>query len=147
MAMNNPPHPGGIVKRQCLEPLGLSVTRAAQGLGVTRQALSELINERTAVSVEMAIRLSKAFGSTPETWLGMQMSYDLWKIQERSKKISVERSELINERTAVSVEMAIRLSKAFGSTPETWLGMQMSYDLWKIQERSKKISVERFAAA
>ena len=56
MAMNNPPHPGGIVKRQCLEPLGLSVTRAAQGLGVTRQALSELINERTAVSVEMAKR-------------------------------------------------------------------------------------------
>ena len=79
------------MKRQCLEPLGLSVTRAAQGLGVTRQALSELINERTAVSVEMAIRLSKAFGSTPETWLGMQMSYDLWKIQERGKKISVER--------------------------------------------------------
>ena len=72
MSMHNPPHPGGVVKRQCLEPLGLSVTRAAQGLGVTRQALSELVNERTGVSVEMAIRLSKAFGSTPETWLGMQ---------------------------------------------------------------------------
>ena len=65
MAMHNPPHPGGIVKRQCLEPLGLTVTRAAEGLGVTRQALSELVNERTGVSVEMAIRLSKAFGSTP----------------------------------------------------------------------------------
>ena len=70
MAMQNPPHPGGIVRRQCLEPLGLTVTRAAEGLGVTRQALSELVNERSAVSVEMAIRLSKAFGSTPETWLG-----------------------------------------------------------------------------
>ena len=62
MAMHDPPHPGGIVKRQCLEPLGLTVTRAAQGLGVTRQALSELLNGRTGVSVDMAIRLSKAFG-------------------------------------------------------------------------------------
>ena len=89
--MHNPPHPGGIVRRQCLEPLGLTVTRAAQGLGVTRQALSELVNERTGVSVEMAIRLSKAFGSTPETWLGMQMAYDLWQARERARKISVER--------------------------------------------------------
>ncbi len=59
MGMHNPPHPGGIVKRQCLEPLGLTVTRAAEGMGVTRQALSELVNERTGVSVEMAIRLSR----------------------------------------------------------------------------------------
>ena len=90
MSMHNPPHPGGIVKRQCLEPLGLSVTRAAKGLGITRQALSELINERTGVSVEMAIRLSKAFGSTPETWLGMQVAYDLWQAQDRARDISVE---------------------------------------------------------
>ena len=90
MTMHNPPHPGGIVKRQCLEPLGLSVTRAARGLGVTRQALSELVNERTGVSVEMAIRLSKAFGSTPETWLGMQMAYDLWQARERAEEIAVE---------------------------------------------------------
>ena len=90
MGMHNPPHPGGIVKRQCLEPLGLTVTRAAKGLGVTRQALSELINEHTGVSVEMAIRLSKAFGSTPETWIGMQIAYDLWRVQERAGKISVE---------------------------------------------------------
>ena len=90
MTMHNPPHPGGIVKRQCLEPLGLSVTRAARGLGVTRQALSELVNERTGVSVEMAIRLSKAFGSTPETWLGMQMAYDLWPARERADQIKVE---------------------------------------------------------
>ena len=91
MGMHNPPHPGGIVKRQCLEPLGLTVTRAAEGLGVTRQTLSELVNERTGVSVEMAIRLSKAFGSTPETWLGMQMAYDLWQARERTGKIAVER--------------------------------------------------------
>ena len=79
------------MKRQCLEPLGLTVTRAAQGLGVTRQALSELVNERTGVSVDMAIRLSKAFGSTPESWLGMQMAYDLWQARERAGQISVER--------------------------------------------------------
>ena len=67
MAMHNAPHPGGIMKRQCLEPLGLTVTRAAERLGVTRQALSELVNERTGILVEMEIRLSKAFGSTPDT--------------------------------------------------------------------------------
>lgn len=90
MAMQNPPHPGGIVRRQCLEPLGLSVTRAAQGLGVTRQALSELVNEKAGISVEMAIRLSKAFGSSPETWLGMQMAYDLWQLRHRADEIEVE---------------------------------------------------------
>ena len=79
------------VKRQCLEPLGLTVTRAAEGLGVTRQALSELLNGRAGVSVEMAIRLSKAFGSTPETWLGMQMAYDLWQARGRAGEIAVER--------------------------------------------------------
>ena len=91
MAMHDPPHAGGIVRRQCLEPLGLTVTRAAQGLGVTRQALSELLNGRTGVSVDMAIRLSKAFGSTPETWLGMQMAYDLWQARGRGGEIAVER--------------------------------------------------------
>ena len=84
MTMHDPPHPGGIVRRQCLEPLGLTVTRAAEGLGVTRQALSELLNGRTGVSVEMAVRLSKAFGSTPETWLGLQMAYDLWQVRSRA---------------------------------------------------------------
>ena len=91
--MHNPPHPGGIVKRQCLEPLGLTVTRAAQGLGVTRQALSELVNERTGVSVDMAIRLSKAFGSSPEMWLGLQMAYDLWQARGRMDTIQVARIE------------------------------------------------------
>ena len=90
MAMHNPPHPGGIVKRQCLEPLGLTVTRAAEGLGVTRQTLSELVNERAGISVEMALRLSKAFGSTPETWLGMQMAHDLWQARDRASQIAVE---------------------------------------------------------
>ena len=93
MAMQNPPHPGGIVRRQCLEPLGLSVTRAAEGLGVTRQALSDLVNENAGVSIEMAIRLSKAFGSNPETWLGMQMAYDLWQARNRTNQITVEKFE------------------------------------------------------
>ena len=91
MSMHTPPHPGGIVKRQCLEPLGLTVTRAAQGLGVTRQALSELVNERTGISIDMAIRLAKAFGSEPETWLGMQTAHDLWKARNRQNEITVER--------------------------------------------------------
>ena len=91
MPMHNPPHPGGIVRRQCLEPLGLSVTGAAKGLGVTRQALFRLVNGRTGISVDMAIRLSKAFGSSPETWMRMQTAYDLWQARERVDRISVER--------------------------------------------------------
>jgi addiction module HigA family antidote len=91
MAMRNPPHPGGIIRRQCLEPLGLSVTEAARGLGVTRQALSDLVNEKAGISVEMAIRLAKAFGSSPETWLGMQMAYDLWQARDRVHSIEVRR--------------------------------------------------------
>jgi len=94
MPMQSPPHPGEIVKYECLEPLGLSVTRAAEGLGITRQALSDLINGKSGVSVDMAIRLSKAFGSTPETWLGMQMAYDLWQARERAESIQVERFEI-----------------------------------------------------
>ncbi len=89
--MYNPPHPGGVVRRQCLDPLGLSVTRAAQGLGVTRQALSDLVNEKAGISVETAFRLSKAFGSSPETWLGMQMAYDLWQARPRAEHLTVEK--------------------------------------------------------
>ena len=70
--MHNPPHPGGLVRRQCLEPLDLSVTKAAKALGVARQALSDVVNEKAGISVEMAIRLSKAFGSSPEMWLGVR---------------------------------------------------------------------------
>ena len=91
MPMHNPPHPGEIVREECLEPLGLTVTRAAQGLGVTRQALSDLVNGKAGVSVEMSLRLSKAFGSSPETWLGMQTAYDLWRASEQADRIEVER--------------------------------------------------------
>ena len=89
MAMRNPPHPGGIVRHQCLDPLDLSVTEAAKGLGVTRQALSDLVNGKAGISIDMAIRLSKAFGSSPETWLGMQMAYDLWQAREQVRSLKV----------------------------------------------------------
>ena len=89
MPMHDPPHPGGIVRRQCLELLGLSVTEAAQGLGVTRQALSDLLNGKAGISGEMAIRLSKAFGSSAETWLGLQTAYDLAQARGRARGIKV----------------------------------------------------------
>lgn len=75
--MHDPPHPGKHIRHDCLEPLGLSVTKAAHVLGVSRKALSELVNGRSGISSEMAIRLSKAFGGSPDVWLRMQMSYDL----------------------------------------------------------------------
>ncbi|MBI3675536.1 MAG: HigA family addiction module antidote protein [Proteobacteria bacterium] len=93
MTMHNPPHPGGIIRRQCLEPLELSVTEAARGLGVTRQALSDLVNERAGISVDMAIRLSKAFGSSPEMWMGLQTAYDLWQARDRVRTLKVKRFE------------------------------------------------------
>ena len=91
MPMSNPPHPGEIVKWECLEPLGLSVAKAAVGLGVPCQTLSDLVNEKASISADMAVRLSKGFGSTPETWLRMQMAYDLWQAHERTDQIEVER--------------------------------------------------------
>jgi len=91
MKMQNPPHPGEVIREQCLEPLGLSVTAAAEGLGVTRKALSELLNGHSGVSPEMAIRLAQAFGSTPETWLKLQLQFDLAKAETRTKGIKVKR--------------------------------------------------------
>ena len=90
MSMKNPPHPGGIVMRQCIEPKGLDVTQAAQDLGIIRQTLLDVINEREKISSEMASRLSKAFGATPEAWLGMQKAYDLWQTQDHNSEIAVE---------------------------------------------------------
>ena len=89
MPMHDPPHPGGIVRRQCLEPLRLSVTETAAGLGVTRQALSDLLNGKAGISVDMAIRLSKAFGSSTETWLGLQTAYDLAQARDHARRIKV----------------------------------------------------------
>jgi addiction module HigA family antidote len=91
MPMKNPPHPGSLVRHDCLEPLGLSVTEGARILGVTRQTLNNLVNGKSAISPEMAVRLSKAFGGGPGVWLRMQMSYDLAQIGKRAAKIKVRR--------------------------------------------------------
>lgn len=89
--MHNPPHPGEIIRELCLEPLGITITLAAQALGVSRKALSELLNGHTGVSPEMAVRLARAFDTTPESWLVQQMQYDLWKIKERGTNFEVQK--------------------------------------------------------
>jgi addiction module HigA family antidote len=89
--MKKPPHPGRIVREECLEPLGLSVTSGAKILGVSRQALNNLVNQRAGISPEMAIRLAKAFGSSAQTWLRMQSNYDLAQALKSESKIRVRR--------------------------------------------------------
>src|ERR1700722_5548959 len=91
MAIHNPPHPGDIIREDCLAPLGLSVTAAAEWLGVSRQSLSELLNRHNGVSAEMAIRLEKAGWSNAETWLGVQVAHDLWQAKQRAGAIKVKR--------------------------------------------------------
>ncbi len=91
MPMKNPVHPGLIVRYDCLEPLELSVTEGANILGVTRQALNNVVNGKSGISPEMAIRLTKAFGSTEETWLRMQLAYDLAAARKNASKIKVRR--------------------------------------------------------
>jgi antitoxin HigA-1 len=85
--MHNPPHPGEVIKELYLDPLGLTVTAAA-GLGVSRRALSALLNGHAGISPDMAIRLSKAFGRSPESWL--QLQYNLWQAEQRSDAIKVK---------------------------------------------------------
>ncbi|MEK6531929.1 MAG: HigA family addiction module antitoxin [Deltaproteobacteria bacterium] len=83
--MHNPPHPGEVIKKLCMEPLNLTVTGTAKALGVSRKNLSELINGHIGISPEMAVRLSIAFNTTAESWLTQQMQYDLWEL--KGKKI------------------------------------------------------------
>ena len=90
MPMKNPPHPGLSVRINCLEPLGLTVTEAAKRLGVSRAALSRLVNEQAGVSPEMAIRFEKAGWSTADTWIRMQAAYDLARARESEDQITVE---------------------------------------------------------
>ena len=89
--MHNPAHPGEVIRRACLAPLGLSVTETAKGLGVTRKAFSELLNGHSGMSPEMAIRLEKAGWGTAELWLRMQSQHDLWEAQRKMKGIKVVR--------------------------------------------------------
>jgi addiction module HigA family antidote len=91
MPMKNPPHPGRIVREEILQPLGLSVTSGAKILGVSRQALNNLVNQRAGISPEMAIRLAKAFGASAQTWLRMQSNYDLAQALKSESKIRVRR--------------------------------------------------------
>ena len=91
MRMHNPPHPGEILREFCIEPLGLSVTRSAEALGVSRKTLSAILNGRSGVSSEMAIRLSKAFGASAESWLNQQVQYDLWLAEQNSEHMQVEK--------------------------------------------------------
>src|SRR5258708_1759817 len=89
--MHDPAHPGEIVREQCLKTLGLTVTAAAEALGVTRKALSDLLNGHSGVSPDMAIRLEQVFGSTADTWLRLQLQYDLWEARQRTDKIKVNK--------------------------------------------------------
>jgi addiction module HigA family antidote len=91
MNIHNPPHPGEIIRELCLDPLGLSVTDAAEALGVSRKTLSSILNGRSGISPEMALRLSKAFNTTPESWLYQQVQYDLWHAKKGSKGIKVKK--------------------------------------------------------
>jgi addiction module HigA family antidote len=91
MRMKNPPHPGRVVRQDCIEPLGLTVTAAAKALGVTRQALNNLVNGKAGISPEMAIRLSQVFGSSPDVWLGIQSDYDLARAERAAGRIKLRR--------------------------------------------------------
>ena len=91
MPMKNPPHPGLSVRHDCLEPLGLNVTEAAKRLGVSRKQLSDIVNCHAGISPEMAIRLDKAFGGGADTWLRLQVAFDLAKAMKHADEIKVER--------------------------------------------------------
>ncbi len=89
MLMHNPPHPGEVLKELCIEPLGLTVTDAAKGLGVSRKTLSAILNGKSGISPEMAVRLSIAFNTSSESWLNQQSQYDLWQAERHRKELHV----------------------------------------------------------
>jgi addiction module HigA family antidote len=91
MKMHNPPHPGKVLRELCIEPMGLSVTAAADSLGVARKTLSSILNGHSGISPEMAVRLSLAFGTSAESWLNQQMQYDLWIAEKKRKSLKVKK--------------------------------------------------------
>ena len=91
LKMHNPPHPGEVLRELCLNPLGLTVTRAAAALGVSRKTLSGILNGRSGISAEMAIRLSIAFNTTAESWLLQQLQYDLARVEPRRRLLQVKK--------------------------------------------------------
>jgi|RhiMetdeSRZDD1v2_1073273.scaffolds.fasta_scaffold190257_2 antitoxin HigA-1 len=143
MAMKKPPHPGRIVRQECIEPLGLTVTDAARHLGVTRQALNNLVNEKSGISPEMSIRLSKAFGSSPEVWLGLQADYDLVMAWRDARRINVRR---IASPVARPMPQSTRIDEGKSSTkaiPRT----EVTKKLWayikknSLQDKKKKTNI------
>lgn len=90
MRMHNPPHPGEVIRELCLDPLGISVTDAAEALGVSRKTLSAIVNGKAGISPEMALRLSIAFETSAESWLTQQSQYDLWQVGTHGKKLHVK---------------------------------------------------------
>jgi addiction module HigA family antidote len=91
MRMYDPPHPGEVLRKLCLEPLGLNVTAAAKALGVSRNTLASLLNGHKGISPEMAVRLSIAFDTTAESWMNQQVQYDLWQARQHTDKLQVTR--------------------------------------------------------
>lgn len=91
MPMKNPPYPGETIKELCIDPLGLTITQAAEALGVTRSTLSKVVNGKASLSPEMAVRLSKTFGSTPAFWLQIQLNYDIAQIEQTTDSVHVNK--------------------------------------------------------
>ncbi len=89
MPMKNPPHPGKHVRMNCIEPLNITVTKAAQALGVTRQTLNNLVNEKSSISPEMAVRLEKMGWGVADSWMRLQMAYDLSQVRQYADQINV----------------------------------------------------------
>lgn len=90
MRMHNPPHPGEILSRLWFNPMGLSVTKAALALGVSRKTLSKIVNGNSGISPEMAFRLSITFGGSPESWMGHQVAYDLWQVEQHKHELNIK---------------------------------------------------------
>lgn len=90
MEMHNPPHPGEILKEECLEPIGMTITDFAKKIGVTRKTVSDIVNAKTGISPAMSLKLAKAFGTSPEVWLGAQQEYDLWQAKQTTNLDNVE---------------------------------------------------------
>ena len=107
MPMKNPPHPGRIVRQDCIEFLGLTITEAAKALGVTRQALNNLVNGKSGISPEMAVRLSKAFGASPEMWLRLQVNYDLAQLHQDQIDVKRFQRGMTGSRPVISRKAAL----------------------------------------
>jgi antitoxin HigA-1 len=100
MKMYNPPHPGEILKGLWLDPMGISITQAAKSMGVSRKTLSKIINKKGSIMPEMALRLSLVLGSSPESWMGHQVTYDLWQLEHKKDKLNVTSLHLVEESVA-----------------------------------------------